>query len=73
MINGISAKTASLVAGVLQQTCLVLIIRYSKIKHANNSSDAYITSVAVAASEIFKMCLSYVLEVKSETKLCSIM
>jgi UDP-galactose transporter len=71
----IGAKSASLLAGILQQAALVLIIRFSKTQHSSSSSSdgvpggdtiGYLTSVAVAASEIFKLCLSYVLEVKSQ-------
>lgn len=60
----IDAKSASLLVMVLQQTALVLTIRFSKTQHS--SSSGYLTSVAIAASEIFKICLSYVLEVNSQ-------
>ena len=62
-----SAKSASLLAGIFQQSSLVLIIQYSKTQyHKNNGHHrvGYLTSIAVAASEIFKLCLSYILEVK---------
>mmetsp|Transcript_27046 Transcript_27046/g.31474 ORF Transcript_27046/g.31474 Transcript_27046/m.31474 type:complete len:755 (+) Transcript_27046:165-2429(+) len=76
----INAKSASLLAGVLQQASLILIIRYSKIRHTANSNDGddednskgeyvYLTCVAVAASELFKLCLSYVLEVQGRLRL----
>jgi len=60
----ISAKYASLLAGLLQQSALVLITRYSKTQH-EASDVVYLTSVAVASAELFKMTLSYVLEVSS--------
>lgn len=59
----------SLLAGVFQQAALVLIIRYSKTRNQsggdNDDSDSipYLTSVAVMSAEIFKLCLSYILEV----------
>ncbi len=56
-----SAKSLSLLAGLLQQAVLVLIIRYSKTQHRANGAD-YLTSVVVASSEVFKMCLSFMLE-----------
>lgn len=62
-----SAKSLSLVAGALQQACLVLIIRYSKIKTQHRDENAeeiqYLTSVAVACSELFKLGLSFFLEI----------
>ncbi len=60
----ISAKYASLLAGILQQSALVLITRYSKTQH-EASGVVYLTSVAVASAELFKMTLSYVLEISS--------
>ena len=70
----LSAKSASLIAGVLQQAALVLFIRYSKTPNADGSSThsnaghdqfqaPYLTSVAVASSEVFKLFLSCILEV----------
>jgi len=62
----LSAKAASLLAGVFQQAALVLIIRYSKTRHQQEQDQlhvAYLTSVAVMSAEVFKLCLSYVLEV----------
>lgn len=60
----ISAKSASLLAGVFQQAALVLIIRYSKTRHQDQELHVpYLTSVAVMSAEVFKLCLSYVLEV----------
>ena len=69
----LSAKSASLIAGVLQQAALVLIIRYSKTPNGDRSSThsnghdqfqvPYLTSVAVASSEVFKLFLSCILEV----------
>mmetsp|Transcript_24684 Transcript_24684/g.53246 ORF Transcript_24684/g.53246 Transcript_24684/m.53246 type:complete len:382 (-) Transcript_24684:41-1186(-) len=59
-----SAKNASLLAGMFQQTMLVLIIRYSKTSNHNgdNVGPSYLNSVAVASAEVFKLCLSFVLE-----------
>jgi len=60
----LSAKNASLLACVFQQTALVLIIRYSKtVVTGDDSGPSYLNSVAVASSEVFKLCLSFVLEV----------
>jgi len=61
----LSAKNASLLAGVFQQTALVLIIRYSKTRHreTSNDNDTYLTSVAVLSAEIFKLFFNYILEV----------
>ncbi len=56
-----NAKTASLVAGVFQQAALVLAIRYSKL-HNEDSKVPYLSSVVVAASEVFKLLLSYIIE-----------
>lgn len=42
-----NAKYLSLLAGIFQQTALVLIIRYSKISHSKDDSPTYLTSVAV--------------------------
>jgi len=68
----LSAKNASLLAGMLQQTCLVLIIRYSKTIGGDTVGPSYLNSVAVASAEVFKLCLSFVLEFittrKDETK-----
>mmetsp|Transcript_16815 Transcript_16815/g.35382 ORF Transcript_16815/g.35382 Transcript_16815/m.35382 type:complete len:390 (+) Transcript_16815:124-1293(+) len=64
----LSAKNASLLAGIFQQTALVLIIRYSKTKtHTGSDGDddntpSYLNSVAVASAEVFKLCLAFVLE-----------
>eukprot|EP00979_Chaetoceros_neogracilis_P004282 scaffold755_cov222-Chaetoceros_neogracile.AAC.3 len=61
-----SAKAVSLFAGVCQQVALVLIIRYSKTQQHGGQDELYVpylTSVAVMSAEIFKLCLSFVLEV----------
>lgn len=59
----LSAKNASLLAGMLQQVALVLIIRYSKINNTgDNAGPSYLNSVAVASAEVFKLCLSFILE-----------
>jgi UDP-sugar transporter A1/2/3 len=63
-----NAKYLSLLAGIFQQTALVLIIRYSKISHSKDDSPPYLTSVAVAASEVLKMLLALVLEGKGVMK-----
>ena len=65
----ISAKYASLLAGVFQQTLLVLIIRYSRTLHTAAAGDQdangppYLTSVAVASSEVLKILLNGILEI----------
>ena len=58
----LSGKYASLLAGVLQQTALVLVIRYSKTLTSTGLGPSYLNSVAVASAEVFKLCLSFVLE-----------
>ena len=58
----LNAKNLSLLAGVFQQTLLVLIIRYSKTVNSGDGDNAYLTSVAVASAEVFKLCLSFTLE-----------
>ncbi|KAL7535539.1 hypothetical protein ACHAWF_005192 [Thalassiosira exigua] len=61
----LSAKYLSLLAGVVQQSALVLIIRYSKTIARGDGDDAsplYLNSVAVASAEVFKLCLSLTLE-----------
>ena len=67
----LNAKNVSLVAGCLQQTLLVLIIRYSKTKTLDESNDndgvSYLNSVAVASAEVFKLCLSLALEFASSS------
>jgi uncharacterized membrane protein YhfC len=64
----LSAKSASLLAGLFQQAALVLIIRYSKTRHQEDNQDIpYLTSVAVMSAEVVKLCLSYVLEVITAT------
>lgn len=48
---------------MLQQVALVLIIRYSKINNTgDNAGPSYLNSVAVASAEVFKLCLSFILE-----------
>ena len=59
----LSAKYISLIAGVFQQAALVIVIRFSKTRHADQDQIPYLTSVAVMSAEIFKLCLSYVLEI----------
>lgn len=54
-------KYLSLIGGVMQQTLLVLIIRYSKI----SNSDNYLTSVAVTMSEFLKIIFALTLEAKN--------
>jgi len=60
----LSAKNASLLAGIFQQTFLVLLIRYSKTNNHNgdDTGPSYLNSVAVASAEVFKLCLSFALE-----------
>lgn len=58
-------KYLSLFGGVLQQTLLVLIIRYSKI----NNSDKYLTSVAVTLSELLKIIFALTLEAKNNLQI----
>lgn len=61
-----STKILSLLAGIFQQTTLVLIIRYSKTIHVAKDADPdtppYLTSVAVASAEVIKNFLSCFLE-----------
>jgi UDP-sugar transporter A1/2/3 len=58
VLSAKEAKSASLLAGVFQQSALVLVIRYSKMRH----QDPYLTSVAVWSAECIKMLLSITLE-----------
>lgn len=60
-----SYKSASLVAGVLQQTALVLMIRYSKTRPHEDDNTIYLTSVAVWTAEIVKLFLAIALETSS--------
>lgn len=68
----LSAKNASLLAGIFQQTALVLIIRYSKTKTGDGDNDnagpSYLNSVAVASAEVFKLCLAFILELITTRK-----
>ena len=54
----LSAKSASFLGVVLQQSLLVLVIRYTKTRH----QVPYLTSVAVWSAECLKMLLSTTLE-----------
>mmetsp|Transcript_5300 Transcript_5300/g.9730 ORF Transcript_5300/g.9730 Transcript_5300/m.9730 type:complete len:362 (-) Transcript_5300:298-1383(-) len=58
----ISGKYASLIAGCLQQTMLVLLIRYSKTVSSGGAGPSYLNSVAVASAEVFKLSLAFILE-----------
>lgn len=61
-----SLKLLSLIAGVFQETALILIIRYSKTIHVSKDADPnsppYLTSVAVASAEGIKILLSCLIE-----------
>eukprot|EP00581_Thalassiosira_minuscula_P007417 CAMPEP_0183704216 /NCGR_PEP_ID=MMETSP0737-20130205/1621_1 /TAXON_ID=385413 /ORGANISM="Thalassiosira miniscula, Strain CCMP1093" /LENGTH=366 /DNA_ID=CAMNT_0025931041 /DNA_START=174 /DNA_END=1274 /DNA_ORIENTATION=- len=62
----LNAKNISLLAGIFQQAALVLIIRYSKTRKQDEVE--YLNSVAVASAEVFKLCLSFILEFISTKK-----
>mmetsp|Transcript_25080 Transcript_25080/g.28086 ORF Transcript_25080/g.28086 Transcript_25080/m.28086 type:complete len:710 (-) Transcript_25080:158-2287(-) len=68
----ISAKNLSFLAVVIQQTCLVLVIRYSKTRSHDTEDDAtatattsipYLTSVVVFSAELYKLILNGGLEI----------
>jgi UDP-sugar transporter A1/2/3 len=58
----ISFKQASLIALVLQQVGLVLIIRHSRMRQAEEESALYVTSTAVVSAECIKLILNLALE-----------
>jgi hypothetical protein len=62
MMKMISAKNASLVALALQQVSLVLIIRHSRIRQAEDESASYIISTAGVSAENIKLILNLSLE-----------
>ena len=73
----INAKNLSFLSVVIQQTCLVLIIRYSKIRSNNNNNNnnsvdgtasvvvPYLASVVVFSSELYKIIFNSILEIIS--------
>lgn len=64
MNSMINAKYLSFLAVVIQQTCLVLVIRYSKTRF-HNTEDVipYLTSVVVFSAELYKLVLNGGLEI----------
>lgn len=64
----ISAKNLSFLAVVIQQTSLVLVIRYSKTRSHDTEDDAttsipYLTSVVVFSAELYKLIFNGGLEI----------
>jgi len=64
----VNAKNISFAAAVIQQTCLVLVIRYSKLRSHNTEDDSttyipYLTSVVVFSAELYKLILNGGLEI----------
>lgn len=58
MVAALNAKNLSFLAVVVQNSLLVLLIRYSKTRQHT----AYLSSVAVWSAEIVKICISIILE-----------
>eukprot|EP00986_Skeletonema_menzelii_P000146 scaffold32_cov144-Skeletonema_menzelii.AAC.10 len=58
-----SAKNASLFSLVLQQSGLVLMIRYSRVTGARADHISYIPSVVVVSAEVLKFLLNLTLEI----------
>jgi len=60
-----NVRNLSLLALVIQQTCVVLVIRYSKTRTHDATFIPYLSSVVIFSAELFKLVLNGSLEVIS--------